>query len=165
MADTSTQDRQDKRENVRRGAKLLDKLVPGWHNKMKPETLRMEDGALCAMGQLFGGKTELSIAKELYPELWKEHRHSCRAQGDASNGFALAFFGVNSHDEYMPEYGLVHKIFDRLKWRSQKEKMLAQEDLLFLRIACSGDPSLKCMWAEEVAERRVQEQEATNGEY
>lgn len=40
---------------VKRGAKMLDKKLPGWEKKVAITTLRMDDGCKCVLGQL-GGK-------------------------------------------------------------------------------------------------------------
>lgn len=57
-----------RREAVQRGAKLFDKLIPGWYLHMRPEALKMCDVNLCAAGQLFGHDVELAVAKEMFPK-------------------------------------------------------------------------------------------------
>src|SRR5688572_23142249 len=95
------------REAVRRGAKLLDKLIPGWHQRMRPEQLRMSNASLCAAGQLFGNRVEMAIAKEMYPEEHREAVVQCNRNSWASQsrfaGWELAFGG-----------GLVQKIIDKV---------------------------------------------------
>lgn len=42
------------RERVRRGAEYLDEVDPGWHRRVNAETLELEDGKHCVLGQLHG---------------------------------------------------------------------------------------------------------------
>lgn len=37
---------------VNRGAKLLDRVVPGWHKRITQSTLRLESPSVCVLGQL-----------------------------------------------------------------------------------------------------------------
>lgn len=41
-------------ERVRRGAEYLDDMDPGWHRRVDAETLELEDGRHCVLGQLHG---------------------------------------------------------------------------------------------------------------
>jgi len=43
------------RERVRRGAEYLDDMDPGWHRRVDADTLELEDGQHCVLGQLHGG--------------------------------------------------------------------------------------------------------------
>jgi hypothetical protein len=42
------------RERVRRGAEYLDDMDPGWHRRVDADTLELEDGQHCVLGQLHG---------------------------------------------------------------------------------------------------------------
>lgn len=41
-------------ERVRRGAEYLDDMDPGWHRRVNADTLELEDGRHCVLGQLHG---------------------------------------------------------------------------------------------------------------
>jgi len=43
------------RERVERGATYLDDVDPGWHRRVNADTLELEDGEHCVLGQLHGG--------------------------------------------------------------------------------------------------------------
>lgn len=42
------------RERVQRGAEYLDEMDPGWHQRVNADTLELEDGRHCVLGQLHG---------------------------------------------------------------------------------------------------------------
>lgn len=42
------------RERVQRGAEYLDEMDPGWHRRVNANTLELEDGQHCVLGQLHG---------------------------------------------------------------------------------------------------------------
>lgn len=42
------------RERVQRGAEYLDEVDPGWYRRIDAETLELEDGRHCVLGQLHG---------------------------------------------------------------------------------------------------------------
>jgi hypothetical protein len=42
------------RERVQRGATYLDDLDPGWHRRVDADTLELDDGRHCILGQLHG---------------------------------------------------------------------------------------------------------------
>ena len=39
---------------VQRGAEYLDEIDPGWHRRVNADTLELEDGQHCVLGQLHG---------------------------------------------------------------------------------------------------------------
>jgi hypothetical protein len=41
-------------EKAAKGAALLDKRLPGWRDKVEPETLQLRWCSSCVLGQLFG---------------------------------------------------------------------------------------------------------------
>lgn len=128
--------RDELREATSRGAKLLDKLVPGWANRVKLETLDMADIHLCMLGQLFGSDVETALAKEMYPEELKRitREHGVSAGYSVGKKFVLGKAGVlappGRHEATGP----------------------ADVETAFLLTACSGYAT-KCYWAEEVADR------------
>ena len=122
-------------EATRKGARLLDKMIPGWHRHMRPERLVMSSPSLCALGQLFGHDVELSIAKEMYPKAWAKHR-----KGEGS-GYGI---GVGMITEWVnKEIACSPEMCTELN-----------EERNFLRMTCAGYDT-KCFWSEEVAERLV----------
>ena len=42
------------KDTIHTAAKMLDKEIPGWHNLVNPETLKMADCSMCVLGQVFG---------------------------------------------------------------------------------------------------------------
>ena len=58
--------------HVRNAARVLDKVIPGWHRRVDLEKLNMNECTMCMLGQTFGEDAETAIAKELYPEEWAE---------------------------------------------------------------------------------------------
>lgn len=131
--DTSTE---SERKRVRRGAMVLDRVVPGWHMRVNLETLVMSSGQLCMLGQLFGRDAETSIAKEMYPELWKR-----KSLNGAHSGYYTGctmipqLTGLNAEDIDYCQY---------------------DSDEYNLGRACRGVDN-RCLWAEEVATRRAQD--------
>ncbi|MFB6097787.1 MAG: hypothetical protein ABEK84_01465 [Salinibacter sp.] len=41
-------------ERVQRGAEYLDEVDPGWHRRIDPDALELENGRRCVLGQLHG---------------------------------------------------------------------------------------------------------------
>ena len=83
---------------------------------------------LCVLGQLFGEDTELAIAKEMYPEEYK--------QQTPSSG-----------------YGVGMRMFE--SWAACGR--LPSNEVSFLLRACASYDT-KCYWAQEVAERLAQDE-------
>ena len=114
------------REKTERGAKLLDVHVPGWWRHVKLRRLDMSEPTMCMLGQLFGTRTELAVAKEMFPELW---------QSDAS--------GYSRGRAWLAK---------KLGFSSEYAANKLNEEFRALDIACSGVDT-KCFWADEVAKR------------
>lgn len=136
-----------RQDAVKRAALILDREVPGWHRKMRPEKLHMGNTNLCALGQLFGRDVEMSIAKELYPAEWMRHG------GGTRSGFAVGI-------DFLMQRFLGHDL-TKMSWPiaysktdSQQKKAEAQ----FLLMACGRSDDLRCYWAEEVADRCAKEE-------
>lgn len=121
---------------VKKGAKLLDKILPGWHKQVHLERLWMGDPSLCMLGQLFGPRVEGALAQEMYPEEMKT------ALG--RDGYAKAI-----------PYGLIGRLMVKLGIRDTDADSYSA-----LYNACAGHDNT-CLWAEAVADRMVQDVEAT----
>lgn len=118
------------RDAVRRGALVLDKVVPGWAERIKLEKLDMMDINLCVLGQLFGYDVETSIAKEMYPKLWNDPAY------EVGSG-----------------YGKGRKIIPRILGIETDSIATSHDvELIALNNACGGVNN-RCLWAEEVAMR------------
>lgn len=115
---------------VRKGARLLDKILPGWHKQITLEKLNMMDGDLCMMGQLFGDDVEAKLAWEMYPE---EMSRSSLSMHDS--GYFRAF-----------QRNLVRNLMDKKHVRN------LERNLGNLRYVCNGHDT-KCLWAKEIATR------------
>lgn len=65
-----------RREGVRKAALMLDEEVPGWENRIDPETLDMGDCHNCALGQIFGPRVEGKLWQILGPEIrvWRRNK-------------------------------------------------------------------------------------------
>jgi hypothetical protein len=62
------------KERAARGAELLDKMYPGWHNNIDIFTLDIAYGEQCVIGQLFGSfNKHLKRLDHVIPED-KEHK-------------------------------------------------------------------------------------------
>ena len=130
-----------KREAVKRGAQLLDELVPGWHRRIDLERLEMTDINLCILGQLFGYEAELALGKELYPELW-----------DAFNKARGCGYGIGSS-----VLGSLVGVTDSQSYNRDICGAPEGTDARFLAEACSEGTD-KCTWAEEIAERLAKDE-------
>ena len=130
------------REKVRRGAELLDKILPDWYKAVDLKKLRMEDGSLCLLGQTFGRNVEKSLAKEMYPELFTELRKT------------------GSWPGYSMGLRMIPRIIAK-RFRG-KEKVTAEKEFRALNVACCGYDT-RCEWAEEVAERRAKDGGSAKG--
>lgn len=137
------------RAAVTKGATLLDKILPGWHKKVKLSELEMSSGFHCMMGQLFGHEAEASLAKKMYP---KEMQEAEDEHGIA--GYSKAMFR-SGENETGPT--LIHKLMKKLGLASSADRAR----LRALQHVCSGHDN-KCLWAEQIAERRVRDKEKPN---
>ena len=134
-------DDKEEREHVKIGATVLDRTVPGWHNKVDLGKLKMSSGQLCMLGQLFGHDAETAIAKEMYPKLWEAHGKIQYSSGAYHDGYLIGC-----------------RMIPRLTGMDKEDIYYAPEDsdLHKLSKACRGINN-KCYWAEEVVERRVKD--------
>ena len=121
------------RAAVAKGAALLDRILPGWEDVVDISKLEMGDPALCMLGQTFGMHNEKSLAKEMYPEEWKE---------------ATTFFSLGEKS-----YGYV--LGDRIfrTFRDTNKNGVTGDDVRNLDYVCGGHDN-KCEWIEEILKRR-----------
>lgn len=84
-------------ERVAAGAAWLDEHHPGWENDVDLDKLRMDDCALCVLGQTFGDYWESPLA-ESRPETWSE----LDAYDEVARPLGFQFSGRRgySRDEY-----------------------------------------------------------------
>lgn len=130
-------------DKVRRGALVLDRLVPKWEHRVDLDNLKMESGTLCMLGQLFGYNVETSIGKEMYPELWEQQ-------------------SKESYEGYM----IGRRIIGQLLGVDRGDLWHAEDDCdaAALRDACreTNARDSKCLWVAEVAERRARSEADNN---
>ena len=128
------------RQAVSQGAKLLDKLLPGWHKKINLQKLQMHNATLCMMGQLFGDGVEGKLAEKMYPEEMAE------ARKHENMGWRRAMGGI----AYGERWGcnLVKKLLTKINLSAKTAHYRA------LVHVCRGHDN-RCLWAEEIAERKV----------
>lgn len=137
---------QEQTEAVKKGANLLDKILPGWHNQVNVKKLDMGEPTLCMMGQLFGTKVEGKLAREMYPEEYKAAVNLYREQGNSiPDGYGIAL----CMDD---DVNLVNVIMQKRCLRSD-ERMA---ELRALDHVCSGYDT-RCEWIEEIAQRKAQD--------
>lgn len=141
---------------VAKGAKLLDKILPGWYKQVDLSKLDMGDASLCMMGQLFGAGVEAELAEEMYPgELEKARKSAFRYMYSPNYdmGYCTAFPGTGSG-------GVVSRIMRKLglaKAPSQDPQYKA------LAKVCMGHDN-SCIWAEEIAKRMEKDEEAKSSD-
>ena len=150
----------DEREKVAKGAKLMDKILPGWHNQVNLDKLEMESGAMCLLGQTFGVHHERSLAKEMYPREFEEAVSKMSVESGCDyqsmyrdRGYHMATGQlIGSTKRSQGRGGLVAKIANKLGLTDSATA--AEAEALFA--VCAGHDT-KCEWAEEIAARRAAE--------
>ena len=136
----------EERDAVKKGALLLDKILPGWYRHIKLKRLKMENGAQCMMGQLFGLETEAKLAREMYPKEMEE-------LPETSNGFYRAMIYLDSN---WTGRNLIYRLMQKLGIANDPKIRKRYDALMHV---CAGHDT-KCLWAEEVASRKAKEQVA-----
>lgn len=136
--------------SVKKAAKLLDKVIPGWHNRVNVDKLDMGDCATCMLGQTFGLDAEMGIAKELYPEEWQKAALKVVKEHMAYN-YPVPFTGtpkeyLEQHPEDIDGYAIGRRFFRARAWRKKVPVHLEE--------ACSGNAE-NCEWIAEIADRRA----------
>ena len=129
--------------SVARGAKLLDKILPGWFKHVKLDKLEMHNDSLCMMGQLFGTGVESKLARKMYPE-----EMSTSSYWLATVGYRVALID----DPSSQRKALIPRLLAKLGINMGNE-------LRSLHHACAGHDN-RCIWAEEVAKRRAQDEQS-----
>lgn len=140
---------------VKKGAAFMDRILPGWHRRVNLKQLYMGHAAMCLLGQTFGVHNEESLAKEMYPEEFKEslveafswHRDAARPKYFSSFGFNI---GLRAIPKIMKKLGM--KGIGR-------NPEVDYPDFANLYAVCRGHDN-KCYWAEEIAQRLVSDAEA-----
>lgn len=142
------------REAVKKGAKLLDKILPGWHNEVSLGRLDMCQGTTCMMGQLFGTGVESQLAEKMYPEELRKARAEYAGSDynleEVEDGFGVA--GTFRS----PGKSLIGKLMRKVGLKPESKASLAK--LKALQHVCAGHDN-KCLWAEEIATRRAMERQ------
>lgn len=118
------------RERVERGAAYLDDADPGWHRRVDSETLELDDGRHCILGQLHG---------EFRLGLGRSHLISMSSAPRASlSPVAYGFKCVEnvSDDWQARDYELLNEAWkDAVRTRQETDAALDGGD----RRAASGD--------------------------
>ena len=138
-------------ERVAAGARLMDRILPGWHKVVNLDKLFMNNGSLCLLGQTFGVHAERSLAKEMYPEEWEE---SCKKTDYPRNTNAGFFIASGRHNAG----GMVPRILFKLRIKTEMLK-----EYKALECACKGHDN-KCQWADEIASRLAKDEDAKSQE-
>lgn len=138
---------EQERAAVAKGAALLDKILPGWYNEINLNTLEMDDGSMCMMGQLFGAGIESDLAREMYPKEMEE----------ITKDLELDEWGMDDSEGYNKALQIrFHKHSNFIKYLMKKHgvdrKMAAHYTALYA--VCDGHDT-KCFWAEAIAERKA----------
>ena len=133
------------KESVHTAAAVLDKTIPGWHNRVNLKQLKMSDCTQCMLGQTFGLEAEMSIAKELHPKLWN------KAKADLLEGGW--YYGDDDSD--ISGYDIGIQYFQNML---EAEKISSHE-YEAIDDACRGSSALKCLWANEIADRQAKDQD------
>ena len=148
----------EEQEAVSKGAALLDRILPGWHNEIDLDQLEMGSGEMCMMGQLFGTGVESKLAEEMYPKELAEARamyaggnKKYKYEGyEIEDGFGISGVFKSISDSF------VGRLIRKARIRTSTAK--TQEQYRALQHVCSGHDN-KCLWAEEVASRVAKDKE------
>jgi len=132
------------RPEVKKAAKLLDETIPGWHWRVDPERLQMDDCSMCMLGQTFGADAELAIGRELYPKEWKEAAQELADQWNIDDYKEALTAGS------MEGYEIGLHFFRTL----MKKGKIGKVKFSSLDRACYGDVD-NCEWISEIADRRA----------
>lgn len=138
------------RDAVAKGARLLDKILPGWHNQIDLKKLNMENAQLCMMGQLFGQEVEGQLAREMYPK----ETSKAKAVYDSVIGH---FYGYHLAMVTIPYRGKpTTPLIDQLVAKHDLSSHEDWSELQALKHVCFGHNN-KCLWADEIATRIAKE--------
>ena len=118
------------RERVQRGADYLDSVDPEWYRRVNSDTLELEDGKHCVLGQLHG---------EFRLGLGRSHLITMSSAPRASlSPVAYGFKCVdNVPDEWQAyDYDLLNEAWkEAVRTRQEADPFLTDEEL----VAASGD--------------------------
>lgn len=138
---------------VKNAAKLLDEVIPGWHWRVDEKKLEMSNCNMCMLGQTFGLKAEMGIAKELHPKEWEK----------AAREAAIVELECNTDYDgkpFKPSEGAIKATIKKIDgytiglgfFRNRAGGDLPKD----LNRACEGDVD-NCEWISEIADRRAQD--------
>lgn len=113
---------------VARGARLLDEEYPGWHKKVDSESLLMQDGNACILGQTF--KDAVGTYDD---DGYDAGRKALELSEDEKADFNVFAYGFDALDA--GPYGSSRDAYDKLAfhWRGQIGKRLVNDGLRILR--------------------------------
>jgi len=118
------------RERVQRGAEYLDSVDPEWYRRVDSETLELEDGRHCVLGQLHG-EFRLGLGRSHLISMSSAPRTSL---SPVAYGFKCV---MNVPDEWQAyDYDLLNEAWkEAVRTRQENDPVLSDDDL----IASSGD--------------------------
>ena len=118
------------RERVQRGAEYLDSVDPEWYRRVDSETLELEDGRHCVLGQLHG-EFRLGLGRSHLISMSSAPRTSL---SPVAYGFKCV---ENVPDEWQAyDYDLLNEAWkEAVRTRQENDPVLSDDDL----IASSGD--------------------------
>lgn len=118
------------RERVQRGAEYLDGVDPEWYRRVDSETLELEDGRHCVLGQLHG-EFRLGLGRSDLISMSSAPRTSL---SPVAYGFKCV---ENVPDEWQAyDYDLLNEAWkEAVRMRQEADPLLGEEDF----VATSGD--------------------------
>lgn len=146
---------------VARGAKLMDKILPGWYKRVDLKKLNMASASMCLLGQTFGVHNEASLAREMYPEEFEE---ATSDRDNKSHGYSIATDytrrGIGVYTNMLTEIGEklgllppVEPLNSVLLTNTNKViQTMMNPDFATLTQVCRGHDN-RCEWSAEVAAR------------
>ena len=115
-----------RQEMVNRGAALLDRILPGWHKRLRLDKLMMKDINLCVLGQLFGTDTEMALAREMYPKEFID-RNNC---GYSAGKRIIGNMASIELEDYRTLAQVCSGIDAKCEWANAvAERLVADEDM------------------------------------
>jgi len=118
------------RERVQRGAKYLDGVDPEWHRRVDSETLELEDGRHCVLGQLHG-EFRLGLGRSDLISMSSAPRTSL---SPVAYGFKCVTSVPDEWQAY--DYELLNEAWkEAVRTRQESDPVFSDDEL----IAASGD--------------------------
>ena len=91
----------DYSKEIKRGAKFLDEVSPGWESKIKPEVLDLNDSYQCVCGQVFLGHFGEGLRALA---IWEKEKGKKTVHSAAHYGFDVNDSDINYDNE---NHGLI----------------------------------------------------------